>query len=227
MKSSCDEFKPAVRSGQGVRARLVDVDVDILRAHPIEAARSLVGARIRTGDVVVRIVEVEAYGGPDAGAWPDPAAHSFRGPTPRNSVMFGPAGRLYVYLSYGMHLCMNITCGPDGDAGAVLLRAGEVVEGIETVRARRGQRPGVAKMASGPGNLGQALGVTLGDNGIDVLDRASSFVLVDRTDVDVDIDIAEGPRVGVSTAADRPWRFWIRDSASVSSYRRSPRAAPA
>ncbi|WXG71600.1 DNA-3-methyladenine glycosylase [Rhodococcus sovatensis] len=205
----------------------MDVDVDILRAHPTEAARRLVGARIRAGDVVMRIVEVEAYGGPDAGAWPDPAAHSFRGPTPRNSVMFGPAGRLYVYLSYGMHLCVNITCGPDGDAAAVLLRAGEVVEGLDTVRARRGQRPVVAKLASGPGNLGQALGVTLSDNGIDVLDSASSITLFDCADVDAHVDIAEGPRVGVSTAADRPWRFWIRGSAAISSYRRSPRAAPA
>lgn len=226
MKSSYDEFKPAGRYGQGVRARSVDVDVDILRAHPIESARSLVGARIRAGDVLVRIVEVEAYGGPVTGSWPDPAAHSFRGPTPRNSVMFGPAGRLYVYLSYGMHLCVNITCGPDGDAAAVLLRAGEVVEGIDTVRARRGQRPDVAKIASGPGNLGQALGVTLSDNGIDVLDPSASIALVDRVDTDAHIDIDEGPRVGVSTAAERPWRFWIRDSASISSYRRSPRAAP-
>lgn len=204
--------------------KIVGVNVDDLSGHPIDAARRLVGAEIRMDEVVIRIVEVEAYGGPEGGPWPDPAAHSYRGPTPRNAVMFGPAGRLYVYLSYGMHLCMNVTCGPDGTAAAVLLRAGEVVEGEDIVRARRGSRASASKIASGPGNLGQAMGVGLGDNGTNLLDASSSIVLIHREEADASPDVAEGPRVGVSTGADRPWRFWIPGSPAVSTYRRSPRA---
>lgn len=236
MKSSYDEFilqgcrgqQAARKSGQArsFTVKIAELDGDSLSGHPVEAARRLLGAEIRADEVVLRIVEVEAYGGPDGGPWPDSAAHSYRGPTTRNSVMFGPAGRLYVYLSYGMHLCMNVTCGPDGQAAAVLVRAGEVIEGTETVRARRGPSASAAKIASGPGNFGQALGVTLGDNGTDLLDGSSSIVLIDREDIDGSIEVAAGPRVGVSTAADRPWRFWIPGSRAVSSYRRSPRAAP-
>lgn len=200
------------------------MDAEYLSGDPTVSARRLLGASMRVGDVVVRIVEVEAYGGPDGGPWPDPAAHSYRGPTPRNAVMFGPPGRLYVYLSYGMHLCMNVTCGPDGEAGAVLLRAAEVIEGEGAVRSRRGSRSNFAKLASGPGNLGQALGIALGDNGKDMLNGRSPIVL--SADASVPIEVADGPRVGVSTAADRNWRFWIPDSSAVSAYRRSPRAAP-
>lgn len=219
----------------GRQDRSVDIaglDLDSLSGHPIDAARRLVGAEIRSDEVLVRIVEVEAYGGPEDGPWPDPASHSYRGPTARNSVMFGPAGRLYVYLSYGMHLCVNVTCGPDGQAAAVLLRAGEVIEGADTVRSRRGTRPATPKIASGPGNLGQALGVSLGNTGTDLLDGSSSIGLVHREDPGSAIDVVspvaveQGPRVGVSTAANRPWRFWIPDSLAVSTYRRSPRAAP-
>nr|WP_296773411.1 DNA-3-methyladenine glycosylase [Rhodococcus sp. (in: high G+C Gram-positive bacteria)] len=198
--------------------------VDALDAsrHPVDVARALLGAELRSGDVAVRIVEVEAYGGPEGGPWPDSAAHSYRGPTPRNGVMFGPAGRLYVYLSYGMHLCMNVTCGPDGDAAAVLLRAAEVVDGIDVVRSRRGPSASDARIASGPGNLGQAMGVSLADNGVDLFDPDSPIRLAESaTDCAL---VAEGPRVGVSTAADRPWRFWLPGSAAVSVYRRSPRA---
>lgn len=200
------------------------MDVADLSVHPVDAARRLLGAEIRADEVLVRIVEVEAYGGPDGGPWPDPAAHSFRGPTPRSAVMFGPAGRLYVYSSYGMHLCVNVTCGPDGEAAAVLVRAGEVIEGVETVRARRGGRANPNKLASGPGNLGRALGVTLGDNARDLFDASSSITLMDVDCASGPVEVAEGPRVGVSTAPDRAWRFWLPDSPAVSTYRRSPRA---
>lgn len=195
-----------------------------LTGHPVEVARSLLGAELRAFDVRVRIVEVEAYGGPEDGPWPDPAAHSYRGLTVRNSVMFGPAGRLYVYLSYGMHMCINVSCGPEGEAAAVLLRAAEVIDGDDVVRARRGPRAIATRVATGPGNLGQALGITLGDNGTNLLDAVSPVTLNAGALAPGSGEIESGPRVGVSAAADRPWRFWVTDSPSVSAYRRSPRA---
>ena len=171
-------------------------------------------------------MEVEAYGGPESGKWPDPAAHSYRGPTRRNSVMFGPSGHLYVYLSYGMHMCMNVTCGPDGEAAAVLLRAAEILDGHQDVRRRRGPHARENRIASGPGNLGQALGVALAHNGVNLLDDVSPVTLHLGEESYSGADPSQGPRVGVSTAADRPWRMWIGSSTAVSAYRRSPRAAP-
>lgn len=195
-----------------------------LDSDPYDAARRLLGAVITAGEVRIRIVEVEAYGGPPDGLWPDSAAHSFRGPTPRNGVMFGPAGHLYVYLSYGMHLCVNVSCGPAGEAAAVLLRAGEVIGGQACVAVRR---PAVASMdgwARGPGNFGRALGVSLRDNGTDVFATGSAVGIELPDDGVSDCEVERGPRVGVSTAADRPWRLWLRGSTAVSAYRRSPRA---
>ncbi|WP_285188979.1 DNA-3-methyladenine glycosylase [Rhodococcus sp. MEB041] len=187
---------------------------------PVDAATRLLGASLTCAGVTLRIVEVEAYGGDPGGPWPDPAAHSFRGPTPRNSVMFGPPGRLYVYLSYGMHLCANIVCGPDGTAGAVLIRAGEVVDGLAVARTRRPRAPKFG-MARGPGNVGSVLALSLAHNGVRVFAESAevSVTLSDETASPVQ----SGPRVGVSTAPDRPWRFWI-PSVAVSAYRRSPRA---
>lgn len=223
MSSSVDEITPGV-ADSSIGRIIVCVDVNVLRAHPVDAARRLLGAELHAGDVTVRIVEVEAYGGPDVGPWPDPAAHSFRGSTPRNSVMFGPAGRAYVYVSYGMHFCMNVSCGPDGEAAGVLLRAAEVVSGSDIVRLRRGEQTKDPRLASGPGNLGRALGITLEDNGTNLLDASSRMQLIGRTASEDSLEIAEGPRVGVSTAADRAWRLWIPRSPAVSQYRRSPRA---
>lgn len=190
-------------------------------ADPVDAAKIVLGSTLNVANVRIRIVEVEAYGGEKDGPWPDPASHSYRGRTPRNAVMFGPAGRLYVYRSYGMHFCMNVSYGPDGVAGGVLLRAGEVLEGADTVRSRRShvQRP--VEWARGPGNLGSATGITLADNGAALFEDGSDIRL-EIAEVD---DWVNGPRVGVSSAADRPWRFWIPESAAVSVYRRSPRAA--
>lgn len=189
-------------------------------ATPVDAATRLLGASLTCAGVTLRIVEVEAYGGDPGGPWPDPAAHSFRGPTTRNSVMFGPPGRLYVYLSYGMHLCANIVCGPDGTAGAVLIRAGEVVDGLAVARTRRPRAPEFG-MARGPGNVGSVLALSLAHNGVRVFAESAevSVTLSDETASPVQ----SGPRVGVSTAPDRPWRFWI-PSVAVSAYRRSPRA---
>ncbi|WP_433193126.1 DNA-3-methyladenine glycosylase [Nocardia sp. CA-107356] len=193
-----------------------------LAVEPPAAARRLLGSTMWAGPVGVRIVEVEAYGGDPAGPWPDPASHSGRGRTKRNAVMFGPAGVLYVYLSYGMHMCVNVTSGPDGTASAVLIRSGEVVAGLETVRARRPAARTDADLARGPGNLGSALGITLSDYGTPLFDPASPIQLELNGAID-SAEIASGPRVGVSSAADVPWRFWLA-SPAVSVYRRSPRA---
>ncbi|MEV0252512.1 DNA-3-methyladenine glycosylase [Nocardia sp. NPDC050712] len=197
---------------------------DELAVEPPAAARRLLGATLWSGPVGLRIVEVEAYGGDPAGPWPDPASHSGRGRTKRNAAMFGPAGVLYVYLSYGMHKCVNVTSGPDGTASAVLLRSGEVIAGLDQARERRPTARTGADLARGPGNLGSALGITLGDYGTELF-APDSVIRLELNPALDPADIASGPRVGVSTAADLAWRFWISSSPAVSVYRRSPRAA--
>ena len=193
---------------------------DPLLADPVTAARQLLGAVITAHSVSARVVEVEAYGGPPDGPWSDAASHSFRGPTPRNAIMFGPPGRLYTYRSHGIHVCANVSCGPDGTAAAVLLRAAVIESGAEITQTRRG--PGVTErsLARGPGNLCSALAITMDDNGVDVFDPRSPVTV--RLGESAAHDA--GPRVGVSLAADRPWRFWLAAQPEVSAYRRSPRA---
>ncbi|CAN5312751.1 DNA-3-methyladenine glycosylase [soil metagenome] len=180
------------------------------------AAPALLGCLVRHGGVVVRLTEVEAYEGPD-----DPASHAFGGPTRRTAIMFGPAGRLYVYFSYGMHWCANVVCRPDGSASAVLLRAGEVVSGLPTARERRGARVPDKRLATGPACLTQALGIAAAAAGADLLGSGPVHLLPADTGTG---RVRSGPRIGVSRAADRPWRFWIDGEPSVSAYRRSPRA---
>ncbi|WP_430332669.1 DNA-3-methyladenine glycosylase [Rhodococcus sp. ACT016] len=188
--------------------------------HPLDAARVVLGATLTVGTVRARIVEVEAYGGERSGPWPDPASHSYRGRSPRNAVMFGEAGHLYVYRSYGMHFCANVSYGPDGIAGGVLLRAAEIVDGAELVATRRPAIRRPADAARGPGNLGSAMGLTLDHNGFDLfgVDPGMRLLLGEAG------DYRSGPRVGVAVAADVPWRLWLPGSAAVSAYRRSPRA---
>lgn len=195
---------------------------ELLRAAaPDEAARLVLGGTLSHGPVSVRILEVEAYGGPPGSMYPDPAAHTWPGPTARNEVMFGDAGHLYVYLSHGIHQCVNITCRSTGEGGGILLRAARVESGHDVVAARR---PGVRAehVARGPGNLGRTLGIDLSYRGTDVLDSSSSVTF--RPDPVPEGTVAAGPRVGVSREADRPWRFWIAGAPEVSPYRRSPRA---
>lgn len=183
-----------------------------LAAPAPEVAPRLLGALLVAGPVTARIVEVEAYDGPG-----DPASHAFRGQTPRNAVMFGPPGHLYVYFSYGMHHCMNVVCGPEGTASAVLLRAAAVADGIDVVRERRaGIRD--RDLMRGPGRLCQALGVHRDHDGIDVCHPAGPLWLAGGQPVAED-RIAAGPRVGISRAADRPWRFWIDGEPTVSAYK--------
>ena len=184
---------------------------DVLSARALEVAPLLLGAHLTANGVTVRLTEVEAYEGAD-----DPASHAFRGRTPRNAVMFGPAGSLYVYFTYGMHYCANVVCGPDGESSAVLLRAGEVVDGFEEARARRGFRPD-HDLARGPAKLCQALGLTLADNGVR-LDGDDVTLRLAAQPVSAD-SVVTGPRVGIREAADRPWRFWIAGERTVSAYR--------
>jgi len=191
-----------------------------LEVDPVSAARRLLGASLWCRGVEATVVEVEAYGGPADGPWPDPAAHSFRGRGGRNSVMFDRAGLLYTYRSHGIHTCANVVCGPDGDAAAVLLRAAVVVDGEEIARARRGVAVTTAALARGPGNLCSALGIVMTDNGTDLFSDASPV----RLELAPAVGSAAGPRVGVSKAADRAWRFWLPDHPEVSAFRRSPRA---
>lgn len=193
-----------------------------LLARPADVvAADILGWRLshRTdeGTVTVVITEVEAYLGEN-----DPASHAFRGRSARNAVMFGRAGHLYTYLSYGMHWCCNVVTGPDGHASAVLLRAGRVVEGADLARRRRGPRVTERALARGPGCFGQALGLDREHYGADLVEGGTPTV---RPGDGVEEScISRGHRVGVSLAHDVPWRFWITGDPTVSAYKRSPRA---
>lgn len=178
-------------------------------------ARSLLGWEVSAGGVRIRLTEVEAY----AGTGEDPASHAHRGPTPRTGVMFGPPGRAYAYFVFGAHWCFNIVCGREGEAAAVLLRAGEVIDGIDLARKRRGDVPD-RDLARGPARLGMALGIGVEVNGTSVIDGTGPLLLTPPTrPVDPSL-VADGPRVGVAAAHELPWRFWIKGDPSVSAYRR-------
>jgi DNA-3-methyladenine glycosylase len=196
------------------------VGADQLAVDPVEAAHRLLGATLTCRGVSATIVEVEAYGGVPDGPWPDAAAHSYRGPTGRSAVMFGPPGRLYTYRSHGIHVCANVVCGADGIAAAVLLRAAAIETGLDIAQSRRGASVRTRALGRGPGNLCAAAGITMADNGIDLFD-ADSPVRLTLNDA---VEATSGPRVGVSQAADRPWRLWLPGRSEVSAYRRSPRA---
>lgn len=150
--------------------------------------------------VAGRIIEVEAY------AQDDPASHTFGGPTPRNRVMFGPPGHLYVYLSYGIHRCANVVTGPAGNGQAVLLRAVQPIEGLRTIRRRRGGRSD-RSLVDGPGKLCEGFGIGLHHNGIDLTIGAPVAIVDDGTDPPTRPLI--GPRVGISRAVELPWRFRV------------------
>nr|WP_221209241.1 DNA-3-methyladenine glycosylase [Nocardioides albus] len=179
----------------------------MLIQRPEVTAPRLLGARLSLGGVTVRLTELEAY------AADDPGSHAFRGETNRNRVMFGPPGRLYVYFTYGMHHCANLVCHPEGEPGGILLRAGEVIEGIEIAQERRGAARDV-DLARGPARLGSALGIDLTMNG------TSDFEVELAPDETWSrIEVATGPRVGLRLAPERPWRFWVAGDPTVSRYR--------
>lgn len=160
----------------------------------------------------LRLTEVEAYAGSA-----DSASHAFRGERPRNRVMFGPGGHAYVYFTYGMHFCMNLVCGPVGEASAVLLRAGEIVDGLDVATKRRAGAT-ARDLARGPARLTKALGIGREHDGVDVCTAGSVLTMHAGAPVPAD-SVRTGPRVGVSTAAEVPWRFWIADDRTVSVYR--------
>jgi DNA-3-methyladenine glycosylase len=182
----------------------------------LDVAPELLGCTLTDGIVTVRLVEVEAYAG-----MADPASHSFRGETKRNAIMWGPPGKLYVYFTYGMHWCMNAVCGGVGEPTAVLLRAGEVVDGLEAAQARR---PGVPDrdLGRGPARLARLLAITGEDNGVDLTTAGPPLDLL-AGDRIPDGLVRTGPRVGLNPAmgeaADWPWRFWVSDSPGVSPFR--------
>jgi len=210
-----------IRSARSTpRCTICAVSADQLLVDPVAAAHRLLGATITGRGVTGIVVEVEAYGGVPDGPWPDAAAHSYRGLSARNAIMFGPPGRLYTYRSHGIHVCANVSCGPDGTAAAVLLRAAALKDGSDVALARRGEAVRRVALARGPGNLCSALGIAMADNGIDLFGSDSPVTLtLNETHAAVC-----GPRVGVSQAADRPWRLWLAGRPEVSAYRRSPRA---
>lgn len=211
---------------------------DELSALPVEVAPRLLGAELRTMvalpgepavEVRLRITETEAYHGQGTGALVDPGSHARMGRTARNATMWGEPGHLYVYLSHGIHSCVNVVCGPDGVAGGVLLRAGEVIGGADAVAHRRGATlpltpRSLRDLARGPGRFGQAVGLRhpLHD-GIDAVSGAEWHGA--RAELwwgEPVADIATGPRVGVAGAAGTdafPWRFWIAGDPTVSPFR--------
>jgi DNA-3-methyladenine glycosylase len=187
-----------------------------LLAGPVEAAaQGLLGCLLISQGVSIRLTEVEAY----SGLGMDAASHAHRGRTARNAVMFGPPGYAYVYFTYGMHWCMNVVCGPEGMASAVLLRAGSIVDGLDLARSRR---PGSSDrdLARGPARLTQALGITGAQYGVNLLAKDSPVRLVPPPEVPVTPPVVHcGPRVGVAAEPEREWRFWLAGEPSVSAYR--------
>ena len=179
-----------------------------------KVAPDLIGAVLLVDGIGGRIVEVEAY------HHTDPAAHSFRGPTERNAVMFGPPGYAYVYRSYGIHWCLNFVCEPAGSASAVLIRALEPTEGLKAMRRRRGVTD-ERLLCSGPGRLCEALRITAAQNGL-ALDRPP-FQLLAR---EAAVEVVAGPRIGITKAVDKPWRYGEKGSRFLSKpFARGPRRA--
>jgi DNA-3-methyladenine glycosylase len=183
-----------------------------------EVARDLIGYRLAVGEAAGIIVETEAYEASD------PACHAYIGKTTRNEVLFGPPGHAYVYLSYGIHSLLNFVTEPGGTASAVLIRALEPTDGIEVMRRRRG-RSEIEQLCSGPGKLTEALGVDLSLNGADLF--APPFELASPTGEWAGAELVTGPRIGITKAAELPWRYCVSGSRFVSrpwpgDHRRAP-----
>ncbi|MET9672503.1 DNA-3-methyladenine glycosylase [Streptomyces sp. NPDC006482] len=189
-------------------------DRPVLEVAPDLLGRTLVRDSPE-GRIALRLTEVEAY----AGAI-DPGSHAFRGRTARNAVMFGPPGHAYVYFTYGMWHCLNLVCGPEGEASGVLLRAGEILSGTDQARARRRSARHDTELARGPARLATALDVALSLNGTDICAGPEApLSLLTGTPATPD-HISSGPRTGVGgDGAPHPWRFWITDDPTVSPYR--------
>ncbi len=188
-------------------------DRAVFDAPATEVAPILLGALLEVDDVVLRVTEVEAY----LGVGVDPGSHAYRRKGAKNATMFGPPGHLYTYFTYGMHVCGNVVCSPEGEASAVLLRAGEIVDGVGIARMRRLTSRKDADLAQGPARLTVAMGIGLADDGADLASgrvrltlpaAASAYETSQRTGV-------SGPGGGL----EFPWRFWIPGEPSVSPYK--------
>ena len=185
---------------------------ELLSRPATEVAPLLLGAVLRVGDVAVRLTEVEAYLGEI-----DPGSHAFRGPRKRNAVMYGPAGHLYTYFTYGMHTCANVVCMPEGIASGILLRAGEVIEGADIAAGRRTTSRKFSDLAQGPARLAVALGIRLDDAGTNLESGRVRLELPQSRAL-----FSAGPRTGVAGdggSNEYPWRLWIPGEPSVSPYR--------
>lgn len=194
------------------------LDRSFFRRPVLEVAPDLLGRtllrRTAAGTVSLRLTEVEAYAGEQ-----DPGSHAYRGRTDRNAVMFGPAGHIYVYFTYGMWHCMNVVCGEEGAASAVLLRAGEVTTGTELARKHRPKARHDRELAQGPARLATALDVDRSLNGTDACSPTAPLELLTGTPA-ARARVRNGPRTGVGgDGAHHPWRFWIADDPTVSRYR--------
>jgi DNA-3-methyladenine glycosylase len=183
------------------------LDVAFYDRPVLEVARDLVGCVVRHGDTAGVIVETEAY------HHSEPACHAYVGLTPRTATLFGPPGVAYVYRSYGIHALLNAVCEPEGEGAAVLIRALEPLDGVDTMRARRGLHR-VQDLCSGPGKLTQALGIQLRQNGTSLVDGPVRFgpPVAARPE----IEVAVGPRIGITKAVELPWRFCAAGSRHVS-----------
>jgi DNA-3-methyladenine glycosylase len=180
-----------------------------LTGDAVAVAPWLLNKVLVRGERAGRIVEVEAYRGPL-----DPASHAYRGPTPRTAVMFGPPGYLYVYFTYGMHWCANVVCGPDGEAGAVLIRALAPLRGIEAMHAARAAARRERDLCNGPAKLCQALGITNADNATDLLGAGGVELVDDGTPPPK--RPGRGTRIGISVATEKRWRWWVAGDENVS-----------
>jgi DNA-3-methyladenine glycosylase len=181
-----------------------------LAGDPLDVGPWLLNKVLVHGARSGRIVEVEAYKGTS-----DPASHAYRGETQRTTVMFGPAGFLYVYFTYGLHWCANVVCGPKGEASALLIRALAPLTGLDEMRQVRPAARRDRDLCNGPAKLCQALGITGAENGLDLLARSAAVRLVDDGTPPPDRP-AQGRRIGISVAKEEPWRFWVAGEASVS-----------
>ncbi|GAA1996926.1 DNA-3-methyladenine glycosylase [Microbacterium ulmi] len=218
-----DRFRPAARA-------------DLL-GLPVEVAPRLLGGLLTTivgGEpVAVRLTEVEAYHGLGTGDRPDPGSHARMGPTARNATMWGEPGHLYIYLSHGIHSCVNVVCGPEGAAGGILLRAGEIVEGRDAARRRRPAARTDRELARGPGRLGDAIGLRHPvHDGIDAITGEPRGGAIARLALSAEplAEVTAGPRVGVAGVAGTdayPWRFSIAGDPTVSAFRWGRGAGPA
>lgn len=197
---------PAAAGGSAATESPEQLDEAFFARSPLEVAPELLGCILRVGTAAGRIVETEAYRDDDE------ASHSFRGPRGRARIMFGPPGRLYVYRSYGIHWCVNLVCEGEGSGAAVLLRALEPVDGIAGMRARRGDMPD-RLLCAGPGRLTRAMGIDGGLDGMSAVEPGGPVHLLASPGP---VPVVSGPRVGITKAADKPWRFGVAGSPYLS-----------